>query len=305
MKKSFLLVLSSVGIILGSGCASTDKGSVFANLAYKKEKEVAASAAAKTDSTPAPSASGSEKCLREQQLMSATLWFQTSGEYRAICLQTFRWAKQALEEKLAEEAKLSKVAKTRKPAVIVDVDETVLDNGPFQARGIADCKSFPAGWAEWAKEAQADAVPGSYDFLNFAAKNGVDVYYITNRSEEDKTSTIKNLKAVGFPNVSEETVMVRKDTSSKEARRLAVSETHRIWMLMGDNLVDFSDVFEKKNPTVRRVEVENAQSLWGTRFFILPNPMYGDWESALYGYKKDITPDEVLQKRRESLILGR
>jgi 5'-nucleotidase (lipoprotein e(P4) family) len=120
----------------------------------------------------------------------------------------------------------------------------------------------------------------------------------------EKDGTAANLKKLGFPGVSDETLLVRTDAagSGKETRRQSVSARYRIVLLMGDNLNDFSEAFEQsKTVESRLAAVEKNQSQFGTRFIVLPNPMYGDWENSLYDYNFKLTEEEKAAKRKSWL----
>jgi 5'-nucleotidase (lipoprotein e(P4) family) len=189
-----------------------------------------------------------------------------------------------------------------KRAVVVDVDETVLDNSHYQAELIVNRQPFTsASWIEWCNRAKASAIPGAVDFLKYAATRGVRVFYVTNRRETEKAGTITNLKQLGFPDVSDETVVVRTDVSSKEPRRQSIRRRYRIVLLFGDNLSDFSNAFEGKTPEERTAAVEAARQKFGAEFIVLPNPMYGDWESAIYGYESGLTEQQKAARRKAAL----
>jgi 5'-nucleotidase (lipoprotein e(P4) family) len=188
-----------------------------------------------------------------------------------------------------------------KRAVIVDIDETVLDNSRFQAQLIKERRPYnQADWLEWSNLSAASAIPGAVEFLQYAARRRVSVFYVTNRREPEKAGTLTNLKKLGFPNVTEETVMVRGDTSSKEARRAKIREHYRIVLLCGDNLADFSDDFSGKDIPLRAAEVDRQRIRFGRQFIMLPNPMYGDWEGAIYG-PKPLNEEEKAAKRLATL----
>jgi 5'-nucleotidase (lipoprotein e(P4) family) len=192
-----------------------------------------------------------------------------------------------------------------KRAVIVDVDETVMDNSRYQATLLQNRQLYDAkSWTDWVNRAEATAVPGAVEFLRYAASKGVRVFYITNRKLIEKEGTAANLNKLGFPEVNDQTLLVRIDanTSSKEARRQAVAANYRIVLLMGDNLNDFAEVFDKsKTVTDRLAAVEQNKSQFGTRFIVLPNPMYGDWESSIYDYNFKLTEVEKAAKRKNQL----
>ena len=211
--------------------------------------------------------------------IGAVLWQQSAAETKALQLQAYSLARLMLERDLRIRRRLR-----QKRAVVVDVDETVLDNTRYQAFLIVNHQSFsPQSWQEWCNRAEATAIPGAVEFLTYAASRGVRIFYVTNRSEAEKAGTIRNLKQVGFPQVSDESVLVRSTESSKEERRLKISHRYRIVLLCGDNLADFSKVFEGKTQEERATAVRDSQRRFGTQFIVLPNPMYGDWESAIYG----------------------
>ena len=234
--------------------------------------------------------------------VGAILWNQTSAEYRALAYQAFDLAKLRLDQALAKQ-KQRRGARGAKPmAIIVDVDETVLDNSRFQAELILRGTGYtPQLWQAWCDRAEAGAVPGAAEFLNYAAQRGVQTFYITNRRQPEKAGTITNLKNAGFPGVSEETVVIRENASpSKEARREKVRARYQVVMLVGDNLNDFADNFSGKSIADRKAEVDRERAMFGSEYIVIPNPMYGDWESAIYG-NQQLSDSERRAKRRDTL----
>ena len=237
--------------------------------------------------------------------VGAVLFMQKAGEYRALAYQAFNLAQMQLDADFDKKnlKKLPKDERKKTRAVVVDIDETVLDNSPHQAFSIRNRIAFDLEtWYAWGEKRAARAIPGSVDFLNYASEKGVRVFYISNRDEVQKRATMDNLKSVGFPDVSAETVLLRQTESGKEARRQTVLQNHRIVMLIGDNLNDLSDAFEKKSVADRFVEVDKARSMFGGKFIVLPNAMYGDWESAIYEYKR-LTEAQKTEKRSLNLEL--
>jgi len=238
--------------------------------------------------------------------VGAILFQQRAAEYRALVYQSFNFARMMLDSDLEKKnLKLLPKSERRKPrAVIVDVDETVLDNSPHQAELIKLRLPFTNSlWTDWCNKRAAKAIPGAVDFLSYAAQKGARVFYVTNRNESEKQATIDNLKSVGFPDVSNETVVVRGTESSKELRRQKISEKYRIVLLAGDNLNDLAQVFERKSIDERFAEVEKARQEFGKRFIVLPNAMYGDWEAALYEYKR-LGESEKTARRNSLLIIN-
>jgi len=233
-------------------------------------------------------------------LEAAVLWQQTSGERRALSYQTFALARMMLDRDLRMNRRL------RKPrAIIVDVDETIVDNIRYEATMVKDGVPHTSDrFTDWVNRAEGTAIPGALEFLRYANSRGVRVFYITNRKHIEKEGTARNLKQLGFPNVNDQTLLVRpeKGESSKEPRRLAVSSRYRVVLLMGDNLNDFAEVFENSRTVDGRNEsVERNKAQFGTRFIVLPNPMYGDWESAIYDYNFNLKDKEKAEKRKSAL----
>jgi 5'-nucleotidase (lipoprotein e(P4) family) len=170
----------------------------------------------------------------------------------------------------------------KKLAVILDLDETVLDNSPYEARLILDNISYPDRWVEWCNLASAAAVPGAVEFIRRAGELGVDVFYITNRREELREVTLKNLVAIGLPNVTEDQLLMRIDGPAKETRRTRVAQTHKMGLLIGDNLNDFSELFEMVSGDQRLQLAHRLKDSFGDTFIVLPNAMYGNWIQELY-----------------------
>lgn len=230
---------------------------------------------------------------------SAVLWFQHAAENRALFYQAFNVAKMRLDMEL----KACKKSRKKQPcAIVTDVDETVLDNSPNQGWLIKNRQNFSAAnWLNWVKQESAKPLPGALDFVNYAAQNGVKTFYVTNRNAAEKEATANNLKKVGFPEVTDETLLVRTAESGKEARRKTVAAKYRIVLLIGDNLNDLSDIFERKPIADRFAAVDSVKNEFGSRFIVLPNPMYGEWEGALYDYNFRRTEEEKANIRRSLL----
>ncbi len=228
----------------------------------------------------------------------AVLWMQTSGERAALSYQAFTLGRMMLDRDLAGNRS------RKRRAVIVDIDETIMDNSRYQAWLLKNRQNYgDQTWGEWVNRAEATAIPGALEFLNYANSKDVRVFYITNRKVAEKEGTATNLRKLGFPNVNDETLLVRTDTksSSKEPRRQSVSARYRVVLLMGDNLNDFADVFENaKTVTARMTVTDQNKARFGKNFIVLPNPMYGDWESAINEYQR-LNEEEKAAKRKAAL----
>ncbi|GAB4034287.1 5'-nucleotidase, lipoprotein e(P4) family [Spirosoma gilvum] len=228
--------------------------------------------------------------------LNALLWQQHSGEYKALCYQAFALAKMQLQDTLRQ------IPAAGQPvAIVTDIDETILDNSPQQAHDLLNHTTYTEkSWKAWTAKATAKPLPGAVEFFQFAAKNGVQIFYISNRSQDELAATIRNMQAAGFPQADEQHVQMKAESSDKEPRRKAVAQTHRIVMLLGDNLNDFDKVFYQQTSTKRNQLVTDYQKQFGTRFIILPNAIYGDWESALWR-GQTVTPKEADTLKHKAL----
>ena len=220
--------------------------------------------------------------LRSRENTMGTLWYQNAAEVDALYQQGYNVATNKLKELLKQP--------TNKPySIVLDIDETVLSNIPFQVKMIKDGTAFnPKLWDEWVQKAEATPVAGAKEFLQFADKNKVQIYYISDRTDAQVDATIKNLEAQGLPVQGRDHLMFKQEgDKSKEGRRQEVLKHTNLVMLFGDNLVDFAE-FSTKSEADRDKMFEQLKAEFGDKFIIFPNPMYGSWESAVYqGEKKD------------------
>ena len=146
--------------------------------------------------------------------LNSVVWFQMSAEAKALYYQGFNIATAKLE------VHLQKTSSEKQVAVVVDIDETMLDNSPYEVMNMKLNRQYTREtWQEWTGMAQANALPGALDFANFVKQQGAEIFYISNRRVNELDATIKNLKQLGFPNASEEFVLLREESSSKKERR--------------------------------------------------------------------------------------
>jgi acid phosphatase len=225
--------------------------------------------------------------------LSALVWIQTAAEHDAASLTAYHAAASALDRALADPTWTAAVEQTGDfaklpPAVIVDVDETVLDNSPYQARLALDGTSFdPGTWNQWVADAKGRAIAGAAEFLTLARGKGVDVYYVSNRSADQQEPTRKNLADLGFPDTADLQHFLFRPAdgpAAKTVRRAEIAKTHRIVMLFGDNLFDFVEADPPPDLAARDALVTTHLDWWGTRWFVVPNPLYGSWDDVLVGY---------------------
>lgn len=239
--------------------------------------------------------------------LNAVLWMQVAAEYEASIRTVYNAAGDVLDRALADRGWDALPRSERggqrvehlPPAIILDADETVIDNSAYQARLIERGERFDAAtWEAFVNERRSRALPGAVEFLRAAAQRGVTVFYVTNRSAAEKRATYDNLRALGFPmSDPEDTVLTIDESqgwaSDKGTRRQFVGERYRVLMLFGDNLGDFLDGHRGSNPE-RSALIEGYRGWWGERWFMLPNPSYGGWEGAVIRG----TDDHSAAKRR-------
>jgi acid phosphatase len=262
-------------------------------------------ATAKRPAAPQPTIAAGTP-LRTHENLNATLWMQTAVEYRASALQAYHTARLALDAAIADPHWTAATEQTgdasAKPlAIVLDLDETVLDNSPFEARMIADStldKPVPydeAAWRQWVAEKKATAIPGAAEFLQYAASRHVTPVYVTNRNingvdaQKDKGAgerdTIAVLQKLKIPvDANGDTLLMRDEngwtSSDKGSRRAFVAAKYRLLLLVGDNLEDFVSVRDKSMGG-RDALASKYDDWWGSKWIVLPNPTYGSWESAI------------------------
>ncbi|MFO7617910.1 MAG: 5'-nucleotidase, lipoprotein e(P4) family [Bacteroidales bacterium] len=233
------------------------------------------------------------------QLVMATLWYQKSAEMRALSYQAFNLAGIRVEQYLAAPTG------TLPPAVVFDIDETLLDNSPAEVRNILEGKPYSQErWREWTSAASAAALPGSVDFCKFLYTAGVEVFYVSNRDTAELFPTIENMKKLGFPSTEPGRYLLRAGGSGKEGRRNQVRKGYELILLVGDNLGDFSDLFENRSQHFGFGAVDSQRDEFGKRFIVLPNPMYGDWTKPLAGASRGLRPAKLAAERRGQLELS-
>ncbi|MEH7110078.1 5'-nucleotidase, lipoprotein e(P4) family [Bacillus sp. JJ1764] len=241
---------------------------------------------------------GQAQTIYDQNTMSV-LWFQRSGEAKALYYQGYNLGKMRLDEILAKKQWDQRL----KPAIVLDIDETILDNSSYQAQFIVSGQGNPLDWTDWFNRAKSKPLPGALDFLHYADSKGIAIYYISNRFESQKDATIKNLQAIGAPQaISDHILLMRKNEPSKENRRRQVSQNHDIVLLFGDNLGDFSG-FDHLDANGRVRAVDQHREEFGRKLIVFPNPMYGDWETAIYRNKINSSLEELSKLRKNNLII--
>ncbi len=241
-------------------------------------------------------------------LLNSVLWMQNAAEYKACCYQTYNTARIMMIKGLNEKnwtaaAEQESQYEHLPPAVILDIDETVLDNTPYEA-GIIDRNATYSSdsWKQWCEERRALAISGAVDFCEYAAQNNIKVLFVTNRRQSEFDATKYNLISAGFPAPIDSTTLFPRTTQSdKTARRKYLAKKYRILLLIGDNAGDFHGGYTKAESARRDSLVHAHQAYWGLKWIVLPNPAYGDWEGALYNYNHELTDSQKRIEKKKKL----
>ena len=259
----------------------------------------------------AGSASADEHGSKANDLMNATLWTQTSIEFKANAMAAYKLAEVMLDRALANKDWTAALEQgdnyqNKPPAVILDVDETVLDNSEYEAWLIKADKNYSSKtWGPYVDAAISKPIPGSKEFIDYANSKGVEIFYVSNRKAPGEAGTRKNLKALGYHvNNKIDTVLLRGERenwgSAKGTRRAHIAQDYRIVMMLGDNLGDFVDA-KKANLAERQEILEKYKDNWASKWITISNPMYGSWEGASFGYNWGASGEEKRAMKMESM----
>ena len=202
----------------------------------------------------------------EEKLPNDVRWVRQSTEHKTLCEQLFRQATVTILRTVKTEKSTGNLA------VVVDLDETVLDNSLYQVERWKAGLSFTQdSWSDWVNRKEAGLIPGAKEFLSAVRKKGVRVVFLSNRMNDNLEPTRENLRLLGVLD-SKDLFLLRLDKDDlKEVRRKEVTDgTGRMKKVgplkvlgyVGDQMGDF--------PRVRTKE-------FGKTNFLLPNPMYGKW----------------------------
>lgn len=248
--------------------------------------------------------------------LDAVLWTQTSIEHELIYRQVFAEATRQIDVALATPTWDALALPPRDltglpPAVIVDIDETLLDNVPLNARDILNNQVYSYDrWNTWVDQAKAQALPGAVAFLKAAEQRGIKVYYLTNREQNQVQATVNNLRLRGFPVSSNEQVLAASTPIGhceqagygKNCRRQWVASHARVLLMAGDSLGDFVQAAHNTLEDQRKA-AEPYLGWLGQRWFLLPNPTYGNWYSAPYGDQEKLPLERKRQLKQQALQL--
>lgn len=279
----------------------------------------AAPAAAPAPAAPAETKAAAPAASSADDNLNAVLWMQRSVEYRAATETVYRAAADKLDTALKQPNWDALVPDERgnpvkglKPAVVMDVDETVLDNSPYQARLVRDGKEYDeVTWDAWVAEKKAKPLPGVVDFAKAAQAKGITILYLSNRAVHLKEATLANLRSAGLP-VADDQVFLGLGTvvegceqngSEKNCRRLLAGRQYRVLMQFGDQLGDFVQVVAN-TPEGRDALLQQYHDWFGERWWMLPNPSYGSWEAMTFNNDFSQPRDTRRQAKRAALDLA-
>ena len=225
-----------------------------------------------------------EALKQKQQYQAETetmglLWMRTSAEYRALAYQGYNVAMNAVKMAVTDPSH------QRKPlAIVLDADETVVDNTKLMGDSISNGNGrFDAPWWRQAvHQGKSQAMPGAVEFLNEVHKQGVEIFYVSNRyAPVNYDATVQNFKALGFPSVDKDHVLLFEKDSDKQPRFDMIAKKYYVVVYMGDNAGDFPIGTKGKTLAERNAIIDAHKEDFGTTFVVFPNPAYGSWVSAL------------------------
>lgn len=245
-----------------------------------------------------------EALKQKQQYQAETetmglLWMRTSAEYRALAYQGYNVAMNAVKMAVTDPSH------QRKPlAIVLDADETVVDNTKLMGESIANGNGrFDAPWWRQAvHQGKSQAMPGAVEFLNEVHKQGVEIFYVSNRyAPVNYDATVQNFKALGFPSVDKDHVLLFEKDSDKQPRFDMIAKKYYVVVYMGDNAGDFPIGTKGKTLAERNAIIDAHKEDFGTTFVVFPNPAYGSWVSALAKGYQDLSPEEQKQVNNQYL----
>lgn len=251
---------------------------------------------------PAPATPGSKP-----QPDLGVRWVRYAAEYHALATQAYAAAAEDLP-RLLDRASWSAlpgqgaagVKPGLKPAIIFDIDETVVNNVEFQAT--LEPPFTEAKFDAWHEANTAIEVPGAAAFVQRAREAGVELFFVTNRSCApvdgaadpcpQQRIALDDLREVGIAADAGHVMLSDEQpgwTQEKQVRREAIGANYRVIMLFGDDLGDFLPCVRKRvyvpcteaaTRDGRKAQTEKHAAYWGDGWYVLPNPMYGSWTTA-------------------------
>lgn len=258
------------------------------------------------------SGGGGSAVVTANDNLNAVLWTQHSQEFKGNAMTAYALARirldQALRDRNWTAAPAEQTGKFGKlpPAVVLDVDETVLDNSAYQAWNVVAGTDFdPKSWDAFVNSKSSLPIPGAVEFAQYAASKGVTVFYVTNRNKDEEPATRENLEMYKFPLSDKVDTVLTQDEqpdwkSAKGTRRAVIAKSYRILLDIGDNFGDFVDAYKGTEDERQKIWEDNKER-WGHEWIVIANPTYGSFESTPYKNDYKLTDDEKRQAKRSAL----
>ena len=204
--------------------------------------------------------------LVSAKLPNDVRWVTSSSEYKYNCIQTYQMAYHAI---------LDECRKSENPVIVMDLDETVLDNSNYQVSLSEKNESYnPESWSVWVNQEEANLVPGAKEFiLNYKKIKNSKIIFLSNRMDKNLNATKNNMKKLSIlfdDDIfllrldKEDTKVVRRNEIMNGIGRMEKYGKQRVIAYFGDAMGDFPD---------------DLNYQWTVNKFIFPNPMYGKWKS--------------------------
>jgi acid phosphatase len=235
----------------------------------------------------------------------AVLWAQHSAEYQAVSAQVYAKARADLPRFVADTSWTALPGQSdfedKPPAIILDVDETVVSNAGYQET-LATAPYTRFRHFDWMRNNKSVPIRGAAETIEAARAAGVTVFFLTNRACETfegvegdcpaEQVTIDDLRESGIDTDAEHVLMAWEQpgwNKEKLNRREFIGQTHRVIMLFGDDYGDFVECTRAKplppctEPATRAsrlATVDAYADYWGNGWYILPNPMHGSWTTV-------------------------
>ena len=255
---------------------------------------IAAGTAGGLGAMPVAAQDATVRTVLGNPLLWAVAYKQTAAEYLALCHQAYNLARLRIDLALA-----SHQPGDRRLAVITDMDNTILHAASYWGYLINENREFfdDAIWDQWLPNNLITSVPGANDFFDYCQEQGVEVFYVTNRNQGDRTFeyALAHLKYLEFPYATADNLFVFRDTSDKSPARRKIEESFEVALMLGDNLNDYRRDYYVKDIDERRALMERDRDHWGTKFILLPNPTDGHWVRAIFGDSEPAPTDENRQ----------
>ena len=236
-----------------------------------------------------------------EELVQAISWMQTSAEYRELCYQAYNAASAEIDKVLATHRKSEKPL-----AIILDCDETIIGNTALMAGAVDTARDYNLDWDAWEVAGKAAAMPGAVEFLQSVDRKGVQIFYVSNRSAARSCKeSSDNLRVLGFPQIEPDHMLFKVDTGDKKARFRSITDRYDVILYLGDSTTDLPLDAHGKDAATRRQIVDEHKNEFGSKYIVLPNPVYGSWMSSLDKDYWNLTPEQRSRVHKAALTKWR